>query len=110
METPYIVQVDERGTQRLCLADGRPIPAQIQSACFQTTEQARVGECTYEVSVYCSDERPYSVSSGCRIIDDFSIQMPDGTVCEFDRVVKVVRGEESTTAILYTTAKLKPTR
>ncbi|MBK7377279.1 MAG: hypothetical protein IPJ02_17540 [Chitinophagaceae bacterium] len=86
---PYIVQVDANGCQRLCLADGTPIPAQIESTLYQDTEQARQGLCTFSVLVFIEDEIGLNASTTIRIATEgWSLQMPDGRILDVDNYIK----------------------
>ncbi len=85
----YIVQVDAKGCQRLCLADGTPIPAQIESTLYQDTEQAMQGICTFSVLVFIEDEIGLNASTTIRIATEgWALQMPDGRILEVDNYIK----------------------
>ena len=108
-KTPYIVVVDKYGCQRLCLSDGTPIPAQAESSLYQNAEQAIQGLCTFNVFVYVVDETTISASTGVKVVDNRTVKMPDGLICEFDYVVRCFR-DGIPGAYLTTTARLPPTR
>lgn len=107
-ETPYIVQVDSKGVQRLCLSDGTPIPLQIESCCTQTTEQSKIGLCTYSVLIFIEKEHATCATGGATMLDNWSIKLPNGTICDVDHVSEFnVQGTPA--AYLTVTARLKPT-
>ena len=107
MKTPYVVLVSETGKQLLCLSDGTIIPAQIDTCCTQTVDQARNGECTFTFSVYLKEDG-ISVSEGCKMIDNWSLELPDGRVCD---VYYAIRGVIGSAPMAYctVTAKMAPT-
>ena len=107
METPYMVLVSETGAQLLCLSDGTRIPAQIDTCCTQTVDQASKGECAFTFSVYLKEDG-LGVSEGCRMIDNWSLEMPDGRLCDVDYAIRSVVGS-APVAYCTVTAKMAPT-
>lgn len=102
-----MVLVSETGAQLLCLSDGTRIPAQGDSCCTQTAYQANKGECTFTFSVYLK-EGGLSVSEGCQMIDNWSLELPDGIVCAVDYAIRSVVGS-APVAYCTVTAKMAPT-
>ena len=110
METPYIIQVDAKGCQRICLADGTPIPAQVESTCYQDVEQARKGECTFSVLCMAITGKPgYDPSTGAiEVVGAFSFKLPDGRICDVDNLIERQLANGGNAAQIVVTAKLKP--